>query len=216
MKDHTFKISATIFTLVFLCVIFLYALLDGKIGAALFPALLALPCGIHLRRLIRESSEMKSARALELCDIDTMNGIQFERFVAKLFQSQGYAIEFTPATGDLGIDLIAFRDGKRCAVQCKRQSAQVSRRAVSDAVAGRSHYDCNEAMVVTNAHFTKGARILANSTGCRLIDRKDLSQWIIDFQAEAPVKNRTHMNVDRMTGMSPVPSLESVSRIKLR
>ncbi|MCZ7583666.1 MAG: restriction endonuclease [Deltaproteobacteria bacterium] len=65
------------------------------------------------------------------------------------------------------------------AVQVKRYTGQkVSRRAVSDAVAGKAHYGCTHAMVVTNSTFTPGARLLAGSTGCELIDRYDLLQWM--------------------------------------
>ena len=85
------------------------------------------------------------------------------------------------AAGDLGVDLIAERGDYRCAVQAKRQSQPVARRAVSDAVAGMAHYDCNAAMVVTNNYFTEGAVELARSTGCELIDRGALAEWVFAY-----------------------------------
>jgi HJR/Mrr/RecB family endonuclease len=37
-------------------------------------------------------------------------------------------------------------------------------------------------MVITNVFFTAGAQELAKSTGCRLVDRNELTNWILAFQ----------------------------------
>jgi len=126
-----------------------------------------------------------------LSDIDNMAGHQFEHYVAKLLAHQGFSTQVTVASGDLGVDVLASKAGTRYAIQVKRQGQNVSRRAVSDAVAGRIHYKCTNAMVVTNAFFTAGAQELAKSTSCRLVDRNELTQWILSFQqAQArPVYN---------------------------
>jgi restriction system protein len=116
----------------------------------------------------------------ELAQVDAMDGWEFEAFIAELLTRQGWHVELTPGSGDLGVDLIAEKAGERWAIQVKRQDAPVSRRAVSDAVAGRDHYGCTEAMVVTNATFTRGAELLAESTGCELVERDDLEMWIRD------------------------------------
>jgi hypothetical protein len=39
-------------------------------------------------------------------------------------------------------------------------------------------------MVVTNSYFTRGAKQLAHSTGCELIDRDILAEWILDYQQD--------------------------------
>ena len=39
-------------------------------------------------------------------------------------------------------------------------------------------------MVVTNNYFTKGAKELAQSTACKLIDRDSLAQWILDYRQD--------------------------------
>jgi restriction system protein len=88
----------------------------------------------------------------------------------------------TKASGDLGVDLIASNDTSKIAIQAKRYESKVSRRAISDAVAGMRHYKCNRAMVITNNYFTPDAIKLAKSAGCMLIDRDVLADWIIEFQ----------------------------------
>lgn len=121
-------------------------------------------------------------RALRVSDIDQMTGFQFELYVARLYQHRGYSTTVTKGSNDLGVDVIASRSGERLAIQVKRHSKKVSRRAVSDAVAGMRHYGCNGAAVVTNNYFGPGATALARSNGCQLIDRETLTNWIIAFQ----------------------------------
>jgi restriction system protein len=122
------------------------------------------------------------AKALQLSDIDTMTGVEFEQYVGRLLQSQSYSIQFTPTTGDFGVDILAKREGQQCAVQLKRYKSSVGVEAVNEAVAGRGYYKADTAMVITNSYFTNAAHKLAYSNDCELIDRDTLATWILDFQ----------------------------------
>ncbi len=132
--------------------------------------------------LNRRTLHINAFRALQLADVDQMTGTRFEELIEALLTQQGYRVRHTGQSGDLGVDLVAVRPPEKIAVQCKRQSEPVSRRAVSDAFAGMRHYGCNRAMVVTNSAFSPGARELARSTGCVLVDREMLGRWILAFQ----------------------------------
>ncbi len=132
--------------------------------------------------LNRRAMQVNGLRALELADVDNMTGTRFEEYVAAILTSQGYQVAHTGQSGDLGVDLVASRPPVKIAVQCKRLTEPVSRRAVSDAVAGAAYYHSNTAMVVTNSRFTPGARELARSTHCQLVDRETLAKWILVFQ----------------------------------
>ncbi len=44
-------------------------------------------------------------------DVDLMSGLEFEQFVAELFERKGYKAEVTKASGDQGIDVIAEKGG---------------------------------------------------------------------------------------------------------
>ncbi len=121
-------------------------------------------------------------RDVTIADIDAMDGWSFEGYVAWLLRHKGYDTEVTKGSGDLGVDVIARREGEAVAVQCKRQVQSVSRRAVSDAVAGKAAFGCTAAMVVTNNYFTQGAKVLANANGCILVDREVLGSWVAEFQ----------------------------------
>lgn len=136
-------------------------------------------------------AEEKRVRALKLADVDNMSGTDFEHYVGKLLAHQGFRTKVTKASGDFGVDIIAKKDDVNYAVQVKRYSNSVSRRAVSDAVAGKEYYGCNGAMVVTNNYFTKGAITLAQSTKCELVNRDALAKWILDFQTPNPTTKMT-------------------------
>jgi HJR/Mrr/RecB family endonuclease len=123
-------------------------------------------------------SQPSNLPQVDLTSMDSMTGYEFEYCIAELLEKQGYITEIQGGAGDLGIDIIATKEDERLAIQCKRFSQKVSRRAVSDVVAGMHHYKCNQAMVVTNNYFHKGAIELAKSNNVQLVDRDILSRWI--------------------------------------
>jgi hypothetical protein len=124
----------------------------------------------------------KKLKGIQIANIDSMNGIEFEHYLQQLLTHQGFSVHITQASGDLGVDLIASRNGEKIAIQAKRYNTKVSRRAISDAVAGMHHYGCNKAMVITNNYFSPGAVMLAGSTRCILVDRDTLAKWVNEFQ----------------------------------
>jgi hypothetical protein len=126
----------------------------------------------------------RQIKAVRFANIDTMSGVEFEHYLEKLLSLQGYSVKMTPSSGDLGVDLVASRNGEKIAIQAKCHKNKVSRHAVSDAVAAMSHYACNKAMVITNNYFQPGAKMLAASSGCILIDRDALADWIGELESE--------------------------------
>lgn len=99
-----------------------------------------------------------------------MTGIEYESRVADYLKSKGYwGVKVTQASGDYGIDVTAHKNGKKYAVQCKYYSQPVGIAAVQEAVAGKVHYGCTEAMVVTNNTFTPAAETLAKENGVILL-----------------------------------------------
>jgi restriction system protein len=144
---------------------------------------LALTIGIPLILMTIYNKEIeKKYRGMHISHIDTMTGIEFEQYLKEVLINQGYSVNMTDASGDLGVDLVASGNGDKIAIQVKRYDTNVSRRAVSDAVAGMYQYGCNKAMVITNNYFSPGAITLAESTGCILIDRDTLAKWVDEFQ----------------------------------
>lgn len=95
--------------------------------------------------------------------IDNMGGQEFEKFlVEKILPIDGYTdLSLTSSTNDYGVDIIAFKDNIKCAIQCKRANNKVSNRAIQEIVAGRKHYKCDKAIVITNNYYTENANRLA-------------------------------------------------------
>ena len=168
----------------------------------LLPFLLARLLCVTVDTLIKpyqRRTQLRRLRALRLDEVDSMPGLAFEHYVARLLEHQGFKASVTKGSGDLGIDIIAHKNDRHYAVQCKRYNGNIPRNAVSDAVAGKQHYRCGEAMVVTNRFFTPGAKQLARSTRCALVDRDTLALWVQSFQSQSVPHNLVQRIKDCMS-----------------
>ena len=123
--------------------------------------------------LINLFSKLRSYIKYKLSHVDTMTGLEFEKYVAKSLRKKGFKTQLTEKY-DLGIDIVAIKDGVRYGVQVKRHKGVVGANAVRQAVTALNLYDCNRAMVITNSYFSKSAIILARSNACFLIDRDSI------------------------------------------
>lgn len=111
--------------------------------------------------------------------IDNFKGEEFEDYLYYIYKQHGYKVKKTPRTGDFGVDLILIdRSGEKIAIQAKRWKSNVGVKAVQEIVAGRIHYNCDRAVVVTNSYFTKAAIKLANSNNVELVNRDQISKFI--------------------------------------
>lgn len=111
-----------------------------------------------------------------LKDIDSMDGIAFEHFIAGVLKNQGYSNVSLTEQYDYGVDIVAEKDGVRWGIQVKRYSGLVKAEAVRQVVTGLRLYGCERAMVITNSTFSNVARTLAAGNDCVLIDRSELHQ----------------------------------------
>lgn len=124
----------------------------------------------------------RALRLLDMAAVDTMPGLEFEKWVAAQLQVRGYHVRLTPIN-DYGVDIVAKKDGTKTAVQVKRYRKVLDQKPVREAVAGMMHYKCGRSMVVTNSRFTEAAKVLAKSNHCELIDRGKLAAWLVEQQA---------------------------------
>lgn len=102
-----------------------------------------------------------------------MGGQEFEKIlVEKILPIDGYTdLSLTSSTNDYGVDIIAFKDNIKCAIQCKRANNKVSNRAIQEITAGRKHYKCDKAIVITNNYYTENAKRLAFDNKVEILDR---------------------------------------------
>lgn len=107
--------------------------------------------------------------------IDAMDGQAFEFWCANFLRDNGFTnVSVTKGSGDQGVDVLAEKEGIRYAIQCKCYSHDLGNTPIQEVNAGRIIYHCHIGAVMTNRHFTKGAKEAAEATGVLLWDR----DWI--------------------------------------
>lgn len=154
-------------------------LVDGTVLLLCVVVLAAMFYYFVIRR--KQIAYQEGLRQLKIDDVDSMSGVEFEKYVADLFRRQGYMFEITAASGDMGVDLVVVKGGIRTAIQTKRYSRPVNQAAVREAIAGMKQYKCTKSMVVTNSTFTKLAKQLALVNECELVDRVRLVGMIASY-----------------------------------
>lgn len=115
-----------------------------------------------------------------VADLDKMEGHKFEHYCADLLRDNGFLdVEVTQESGDHGVDILARKDDITYAIQCKCYSSNsVGNDAVQQANAGKSIYEKDIAVVLTNQYFTQQAKDEATHLGVKLWDRNKLRQFI--------------------------------------
>lgn len=126
--------------------------------------------------------KQRQLRALDIAGIDSMDPLDFERYVAALLKSRGFYDIALTEKFDYGVDIIARKDNITWGIQVKRYSNMVKAEAVRQVIPALIHYKCDRAMVVTNSTFSRTAQKLAAENNCVLINRDELSRWIVQFQ----------------------------------
>lgn len=111
----------------------------------------------------------------ELARVDAMDGHTFEHWCAALLEKVGfYNVSVTRASGDQGVDVVATKDGVKYAIQCKCYSSDLGNKPIQEVNAGKVIYHCHIGVVMTNRHFTAGAKEAAEATNILLWDRDTL------------------------------------------
>ena len=111
-------------------------------------------------------------------DWRSMRDKDFENFLSRIFQTLGYQVQLTKASGDQGADLLVTGKGSKVAVQAKGYAYSVGNIAVQAAVASMAFYGCDSCAAITNSRFTRAAIQLAQANGCRLIEGAQIPDLI--------------------------------------
>ena len=133
---------------------------------------------VTLRQSIDHLQHKLNAPFIQLSRMNwrDLRGYDFEAYLEQLFRAHGFEVIRHGGAGDQGVDLIAACEGRRIAIQAKGYSGSVGNSAVQEVAAGRQVHGCNEAVVVTNSRFTKGAYECAHHNRVRLVDGDELRQ----------------------------------------
>ena len=123
--------------------------------------------------------------SITVADVDTMEGLEFERYLADLLHKRGFTGIKLTERFDYGIDIIAMKDGLTWGIQAKRHKNLVKAEAVRQTYTAMKRYKCDRAMVVTSSVFSNPAKILAQDNNITLVDRPILSKWIYEANRKA-------------------------------
>lgn len=116
--------------------------------------------------------------AFTIADIDSMDGIEFEHYLADLLRKRGFTDVKLTEKYDLGVDIIARKNGLTWGIQAKCYSGTVKAAAVRQAYTALPRYKCDRAMVITNSTYSRPAQLLASDTKSVLVDRSALMEWV--------------------------------------
>jgi HJR/Mrr/RecB family endonuclease len=131
--------------------------------------------------ITNEKKREKHLKALDQSGIDVLDLAQYQKYIRALLTRQGFNLRTPEGSFNLGVDLIAEKDKSRYAVQIKRQTTPISGAIVNDLEREKHRYGCDRSMIISNNYFTDDAVERAGSSGCTLIDRKKLGEWILQF-----------------------------------
>lgn len=81
--------------------------------------------GIAITVLSKLLRLIRLHRYRALADIDAMSGLEFERYVTDLLKQYGFHNVALTEQYDLGVDIVAEKDGQRWGVQVKRHKGLV-------------------------------------------------------------------------------------------
>ena len=108
-----------------------------------------------------------------------ISGIEFEKICQTLVEKMGFTTQATKASGDGGIDLIAYNhqplfSGKYI-IQCKRYAGSVGEPIIRDLYGVVTSERANKGILITTGHFTKSAIAFAEGKPIELIDGEKLT-----------------------------------------
>lgn len=121
---------------------------------------------------------LNSEDHLDWEELETMDGLEFESYIADLFEAKDYSAKVTKGAGDQGADIVAEKGLEKVVIQAKRYSGKVSNSAVQEVVASKDHYSADRGIVITNSKFTSSAKELANSNEIELWEGDKLKRQI--------------------------------------
>jgi len=124
--------------------------------------------------------------------LESITWQQFERLVGETLRRKGFKVQELGGDGpDGGVDLIAYREGKKYLVQCKQwRSSKVGVSVVRELFGVMAASAAAGGFVVTSGRFTEEAKAFAAGRNLALVDGAELDLWISHSRAASAVAER--------------------------
>lgn len=153
---------------------------------------------------LKGRNPFSNSRYVSEAQVDNMDGHKFEYFCADLLLYDGFSnIQVTRGSWDQGVDIIAWKDGQKYAIQCKRYSKKIGNAAVQQVNTGRTIYGCSKAIVITNSYFTRSAIQAAHAVNVMLWNRNKLNRLIMAKRKAATEPKPTENQETRRVSAFP-------------
>lgn len=114
--------------------------------------------------------------------VEILTPYEYEQKCADIFIMHGWSAVVTSGSGDQGADVIAEKNNKKIAIQCKMYSNTVGNSAVQEVFSAKKYYNATEAVVITTIGYTKSALDLARKTNVYLITDKNITDFILSLE----------------------------------
>lgn len=132
-------------------------------------------------------------------NINQLSGVEFERVCQQLVEKMGFETETTKASGDGGIDLIAYNrqpllSGKYI-IQCKRYTGSVGEPIIRDLYGVVMSERANKGILMTTGTFTKSAVNFADGKPIELIDGIAMQNLFSQYGISEVSSNNVNMKL---------------------
>jgi Holliday junction resolvase len=121
-------------------------------------------------------------RLANLESLRSMDPFDFEVLVCRLYRSMGFEANYTPKSGDKGVDVHAIKGDRRFAIQCKRYGfgSVVSGEEIQKLYGAMRQAGCHSAILVTTGRFSASAVEAARLLKVEMVDGERLVKLIIE------------------------------------
>lgn len=183
---HDLFINKNIIGIVFLAVIFFVSIVSALMFLWFFPSLLITSfykdwVDKKYKYLLDYEKDLRSYEYWQYRDKMNfwlnLNGLDFERELAKLFKLSGYSVILTKGSGDSGIDIKLRIDGKYTIVQCKAHKKPVGPNTARELYGTLISSKADEAILASINGFTSGVKIFVSDKKIQLWDVHDIIRF---------------------------------------
>lgn len=114
----------------------------------------------------------------------TIDPYQFEYEIAMLFKNHGFDVKVTKGSGDQGIDIKLFKNGRRGAVQCKRYTSKVGPSTARDLYGAMMHGKYEFGFIVCPSSFSESTFEFTKKKPITLIGLKRIIEMTNDDEVD--------------------------------
>lgn len=104
-----------------------------------------------------------------------LDGWDFEEEVAKVFRLNGYNAKVTKKTGDGGIDILMYKDGKKIIAQCKHYTSPVAVSVARELNGIKEDFKADKLILVASSGVTDSCKdFIKNKPYFKILDLEDI------------------------------------------